>query len=161
MATLSLLAVSVASGRVGYVYMEGTQLRDWAVTTTVCGQSTDLVAFVQELINTLKPDIVVTEKCDDNCKKGNRTRDFIHAMARLASQNYVLDISVPRPRLFPSKHEEAVQMVERHPDLVGYLPNRKRRSFDFEPRNMIVFEALALAEAVIFGPPEQLAAVKG
>ncbi|MEL6465496.1 MAG: hypothetical protein AAFQ58_11055 [Pseudomonadota bacterium] len=161
MATLRVLSLAVSSGRVGYVFLEGTQLLDWAVTTTVSGKATDLVAFVQELINTLKPDVVVTEKCDQNCRKGSRSRQLIASIAELASHNYVLDVAVSRPRVFQSKYEEAESAVGRHPDLIGYLPEKKRQFFEFEPRNMIVFEALALAEEVIFGPPDKLAAAMG
>ena len=161
MSGLRVLAVAVSSGKVGYVFLVGPELQDWAVTTTVSGNTTDLVAFVQELINTLKPDVVVTEKCDEHCRKGKRSRRLIAAIAELASHNYVLDVSLRRPRIFQSKYEEAQSMVKRHPDLIGYLPKRKRRFFDFEPRNMIVFEAVALAEAVNNGPPEKLAAAMG
>ena len=161
MAALRVLSVAVATGKVSYVFLEGTKLLDWAVTTRVSRKSGDLVGYVQELINTLKPDVVVTEKCDDDCKKGLRAKRLIAAITELASHNYVLDVSVPRPRGFQSKYEEAESLVSRHPDLIGYLPQRKRRFYDFEPRNMIVFEALALAEAVIYGPPERLAAAMG
>jgi hypothetical protein len=161
MAALRVLSVAVATGRVGYVFLEGTKLLDRAVTTRVSRKSRDLVGYVQELINTLKPDVVVTEKCDDDCKKGSRARKLIASITELASHNYVLDVSVPRPRDFQSKYEEAESLVSRHPDLIGYLPEKKRRFYDFEPRNMIVFEALALAEAVIYGPPERLAAAMG
>ena len=161
MAALRVLSVAVATGRVGYVFLHGTELNDWAVTTRVSGKSTDLVAFVQELINNLKPDVVVTEKIDKASKKGDPVKRLIASVAELASHNYVLDVSVPRPRRFPSKYEEAKDLVSRHEDLIGYLPKRKRRFFDFEPRTMIVFEALALAEEVIHGPPDRLAAAMG
>ncbi|MEO9514530.1 MAG: hypothetical protein ABJH45_18795 [Paracoccaceae bacterium] len=161
MAALKVLSIAVATGRVGYVFLDGNKLIDWAITTRVSKKSSDLVGFVQELINTLKPDVVVTEKCDGDCKKGSRAKRLIGSISELASHNYVLDVSVPRPREFQSKYEEAESLVARHPDLLGYLPKKKRRFYDFEPRNMIVFEALALAEAVIFGPPEQLAAAMG
>ena len=161
MAALRVLSVAVSTGRVGYTFLEGTKLLDWAVTTTVSGKASDLVGYVQELINTLKPDVVVTEKCDDDCKKGKRSKTLIRSIAELTSHNYVLDVQVPRPRSFPSKYEEAESAVKRHPDLIGYLPERKRRFYEFEPRNMIVFEALALAEEVIHGPPEKLAAAMG
>ena len=161
MAALKVLSVAVSSGRVGYVFLEGTQLLDWAVTTTVSGKASDLVAFVQELINTLKPDVVVTERCDEDCKKGKRSQRLIASIAELASHNYVLDVSVPRPRHFRSKYEEAKSAVKRHPELIGHLPKRKRRFYEFEPRNMMVFEALALAEEVINGPPDRLAAAMG
>ncbi|MEM8548879.1 MAG: hypothetical protein AAGF46_12040 [Pseudomonadota bacterium] len=159
--SLKVLAVAVAYRRVGHVLLDGPQLLDWAVTTSVSGNATDLVAFVQEQINELQPGVVVTEKLDDDCKKGKSVRALIHSVAELASHNYVLDVTVPRPRTFPSKYEEAKDLVSRHPELIGYLPERKRRFYEVEPRNMIVFEALALAEAVISGPPEQLAAAMG
>ena len=161
MAALNILAVAVASGRVGYVFLRGTQVQDWAVTTTVSGKTTDLVAFVQELINTLKPNVIVTERCDEDCRKGPNTRRLIQSIAQLASHNYVLDVAVTRPRPFQSRYEEAADAVTRHPDLIGYLPQQKWRFFETEPRNMVVFDALALAEAIRNGPPDKLAAAMG
>ncbi|WP_317056551.1 hypothetical protein [Roseovarius rhodophyticola] len=161
MAALKVLSVAVSSGRVGYVFLEGTQLLDWAVTTTVSNKATNLVAYVQELINTLQPDVVVTEKCNDDCRKGSHSKKLIASIAELASHNYVLDVQVSRRRVFQSKYEEAEYAAKRHPDLIGHLPKKKRRFFEFEPRNMIVFEALVLAEEVINGPPDKLAAAMG
>ncbi len=161
MATLRILSVAIASGRAGYVFIQGTQLLDWGITVKAVKTGTDLVGFMQELINELQPDVVVTEKCDENCRKGTNTRQHIQSVAELASHNEVLDVSVPRPRTYPSKYEEAEQLVKRYPDLAGYLPAQKRRIFDFEPRGMIIFEALVLAEEVIFGPPETLVAAMG
>lgn len=161
MAALRVLSVAVASGRAGYVFLEGTQLLDWGITVKATKKSTELVAFVQELINSLKPDVVVTEQCDTECRKGKTAKKLIHAISELASHNYVLDVSVPRPRAFDTKYDEAEDVVSRHPDLTGYLPGTRPRFYEFEPRNMILFEAMALAEAVIHGPPERLAAAMG
>ena len=161
MAALRVLSVAVSSGRAGYVFLEGANLLDWGITVKATSKATELVAFVQELINTLQPDVVVTERCDGDCKKGSVVKRLIASVAELASHNYVLDVSVPRPRGFPSKYEEAEFLTTRYPDMTGYLPKRKRRIFDFEPRNMILFEALALACEVIEGPPERLAAAMG
>jgi len=93
--------------------------------------------------------------------KGQRTKALICAIAELASHNPVLDVSVPRPRSFPSKYEEAQALAKGYPELLGYLPKHRRRIFDFEPRSMVLFEALALADAVIKGPPTTLAAAMG
>jgi len=161
MAALKVLAVAVASGRAGYTFLEGTQLRDWGITEKAVKNTSELVAFVQQLINELRPDVVVTEKCNPDCMKGSRTKRLIKSIIELASHNYVLDVSVPRPRRFQSKYEEAEELVSRHQDIVGYLPERKRRFYEFEPRSMILFEALALAEEVIFGPPGRLAKAMG
>lgn len=159
MAALKVLAVAVASSRAGYILMQGTQVIDWGITVKAARNSSDLVGFVQSLINQLKPDVLVTERCDAGSKKGRNTRKLIAAIAAIASQNYLMDVAVPRPRRFPSKYEEATDAVSRHPELIGYLPRQKRRLFDYEPRAMILFEALALAERVITsGPPRPAAA---
>jgi len=161
MAALSVLAIAVASGKVGYVYLSGGRLQDWGIALKATRSSGDLVGHVQELINELRPDVVVTEKRTTGCRKGQRTKDLIRSIAELASHNTVLDVSVPRPRSYPSKYEEAEVLARVYPEVAGYLPKQRRRVFDFEPRSMVLFEALALADAVIKGPPERLAAAMG
>lgn len=143
------------------MYLQGTQLLDWGIAMKAVKTGSDLVGYVQELINEHKPDVVVTEKLTDNCRKGKRSRELIASIAELASHNEVLDVSVERPRTFPSKYEEAHYLAGKYSEVAGYLPKRKRRLFDFEPRGMVIFEAIAMAEAVINGPPEQLAAAMG
>ena len=161
MAALRVLSIAVASGRVGYVCLQGRQLLDWGITIKATESTGNIVAFTQELIATLKPDVLVTEKCGPKCRKGTRTRELIQAIAELASHNELLDVSVERTQRFSSKYEEADELLSRHPDLEGYRPKKKRRIFEFEPRGMILFEALAMAEKVTKGPPEILAAAMG
>ncbi len=161
MAALSVLAVAVATGKVSYVYLSGGRLQDWGIGLKVTKSSNDLVGFVQELINELKPDVVVTEKCGKGCRKGDWARAHIRSIAALASHNPVLDVSVQRPRGFPSKYDEAHALAKAYPGIEGYLPKHRRRIFDFEPRSMVLFEALALADAVIKGPPMRLATAMG
>ncbi|MEM6902643.1 MAG: hypothetical protein AAF556_05335, partial [Pseudomonadota bacterium] len=152
---------AVATGRAGYVCLYGSEVIDWGIIVKATRNSADLVSYVQELISTIKPDVVVTEKLGETCRKGKRSRCLIQAIAELASHNPVLDVAVDRQRSFPSKYEEAVYLVGKHPDLTGYLPSRKRKFYEVEPRRMILFEAVVLAETVINGPPEQLAAAMG
>ena len=161
MAALSILAIAVASGKVGYVFLSGGKLQDWGLAYKTTQSPGDLVGYVQDHINTLRPDVVVTEKLASGCRKGQRTRKLICSIAELASHNSVLDVSVMRPRRFPSKYEEAVALAEAYPEMTGHLPKQRRRIFDYEPRSMTLFEALALADQVIKGPPMQLAAAMG
>ena len=153
MAALSILAIAVASGKAGYVYLSDGKLQDWGITVKAAKNATDLAGFAQNLFNNLKPDVVVTENCAKGSRKGSTSRRLIGAIAHLASQNAVLDVSVLRPRRYPSKYEEAEDLAKKHPETVGYLPSKKRRIFDFEPRSMVLFEALALAEEVRPRPP--------
>jgi len=161
MATLSVLAIAVASGKVGYVFLHDGQLQDWGITVKAAKRDNDLVGFAQGLINGLKPDIVVTEDFAAGCRKGARSRALISSLAELASHNTVLDVSVSRPRTFQSKYEEAEWLATLHPEITGYLPAQKRRIFDFEPRGMVLFEALALAHEVMGGSPTKLAGAMG
>ncbi|WP_299829309.1 hypothetical protein [uncultured Roseobacter sp.] len=160
MAALKVLTVAVAKGRAGYVYMAGGELRDWNISVKAVKSGNQLVEWLQTLINQLQPDVVVTEKITADCRKGGKTKRLIRTLSQLAAHNYVLDVSVERPRDHPCKYTEAAALAERYPELAGWLP-KKRRYFDSEPRNTILFEALALAEAVILGPPERLAAAMG
>src|SRR6056297_3139335 len=98
MAALKVLSVAVASGRAGYVYLVGGQLCDWGITVKAVKDATELAGFLQGLINDLMPDVLATEKCDDYCRKGKRSRTLIRAITETAGHNYVLDVSVPRPR---------------------------------------------------------------
>lgn len=144
-AALKVLAIAVASGRVAYVYLVGDQLKDWRVSEAAARSSTNAAAALQRWINTLRPDVVVTERLDQTTRKGRRSREIIEAMARTASHNYLLDVSVRRIQQFKSKYEEAADLVTRFPALRAWLP-KKRRFYDTEPRNIVLFEALALFE---------------
>lgn len=160
MAALKFLAVAVAKGRVGYVYVAEGELLDWGLSVKAAKSTNNLAAWLQQRITDLKPDVVVTEKDTKNCRKGKRAKRLIATAQELASHNYVLDVSVEKQRHHACKYTEAQVLVERYPELTGWLP-RKRPYFGSEPRNTILFEALALAEQVMFGPPEQLAAAMG
>lgn len=156
-----MLSIAVGTRRVGYVFIGDGQLCDWGITIKSAKSKSDIAVFVQGLISELQPDVVVSEKCDRACRKGNRTRALIGTIAEIASHNTVLDVSIPRPRRYKSKFEEATFLAEKYPEIAGYLPTRKRRFFEFEPRSMMLFEALALAEEAMQGPPTRLVAAMG
>ena len=77
MAALSVLAIAVASGKVGYVFLSGGKLQDWGLAYKTTQSPVALVGYVQELIEQLRPDVVVTEKLTTGCRKGQRTRTLI------------------------------------------------------------------------------------
>lgn len=160
MAALRFLAVAVAKGRVGYVYIADGELLDWGLSVKAVKSSNNLAAWLQRLINDLKPDVVITEKDTVNCRKGKRAKRLSATARELASHNYVLDVSVEKQRDHVCKYTQAQALVVRYPELEGWLP-KKRPYFGSEPRNTILFEALAMAEQVMFGPPDRLAAAMG
>lgn len=161
MAALSILSIAVASGKAGFVLMQDDKLRDWGITVKAAKSGSDLVGFVQNLINQLQPDVIVTEDCRTASRKGRKAKKLIASVSALASHNTVLDVSVARPRAYTSKFEEAQALAMRYPEIAGYLPTHKRRNFDFEPRSMVLFEAIALAKEVSSGSPTRIAKEMG
>jgi hypothetical protein len=67
----------------------------------------------------------------------------------------LLDVAVARECCYANKYVEADALAERYPDIAAWKP-KKRRFFDNEPRNTVLFEALALADEVLLKSNNQL-----
>lgn len=78
-------------------------------------------------------------------------------MSRLSP---VLDVVIGRERAFKNKYEEAAHYAARYPQLTAVQP-KPRCLFDREPRSTVLFEAVALAEAVRRNPTSRLAKAMG
>lgn len=156
MAALRLLAVAAASGRIAYVYLIGNRLMDWRISDRASASETEAAKSAARWIETLRPDVVVTENADAAKKKGLHTKRIIAAIAEVAARADLLDVSVVREQTFPNKYAEAKALAERYPDLKPWLPYR-RLLLDNEHRNTVIFEALALAQVILRGPTPELA----
>ena len=150
MTPLRVLAVAVATGRVGYVFFIDGRLCDWGLSRKASKSAEYAAREMQRWIDRLAPDVVVTEKLDRNSRKGEKSRGLIETLVRVAQNNQLLDVSVRRIRRFKDKYTEAKAFVAEFPDLVPWVP-KKRCIWEPEPRNTIYFEALALAKEVISG----------
>lgn len=144
MAALRILAFAAASGRVGSVLLIGDRLVDWHTSNKAADSGVEAAAYAQALINDLTPDVVVTEELETASHKGKHTLAIIAAIARTAEHNDLLDVSVPHKHRYPNKYAEADALAEQFPELAPWKP-MKRRFYDNEPRNTVLFEALALA----------------
>jgi hypothetical protein len=150
MKRLKVLAIAAATGRIGYVFLIGRKLRDWGLSRKA-SKSAALAADQTKLwIEELNPDVVVTEKIPSTSTKGAKTRYLIEAIQSVASRAHLLDVCVSRPFTFKNKYEEAKHLGERFPEMSIWVP-RPRRIWEPEPRNTILFEALALACVVVEG----------
>lgn len=138
-----VLAVAAATGRIGMVFLIGNRLMDWQISGKAA-KSPDLAArFAASIIHSHHPDVFITEKIDAARNKGDKAKALVAAMAGIAAENALLDIAVERPHDFPNKYAEAAVLIERYPEIAAWQPTR--RFFDNEPRNTVLFEALALA----------------
>ena len=148
MKRLKVLAIAAATGRIGYVFLIGGKLRDWGLSKKASKSPANAAEQTRLWIERLKPDVVVTEKVSATSTKGTKSKHLIEAIARVASQSKLLDVCVARASDFKNKYDEAKQLGERFPEISAWVP-RLRRIWEPEPRNTILFEALALACIVI------------
>ena len=160
MTDLRILAITAATGRVGYVFLANGELKDWRISGLAAQSNSAVSVMAQNWIDRLKPEVVVTEKVEQAVKKGAATKGIIKAIAETAADNCVLDVSVARHHDFANKYEEVEALAQRYPAVKNWLP-QKRRFFDNEPRNTVLFEAPSLAESIDRGPTNQLAAAMG
>jgi hypothetical protein len=145
-----LLAVTAATGRIGMVFFIGTRVMDWQISGKAA-KSPELAArYLASLIASHSPYVIVTEKLTSARSKGDHTKALIAAMADVAADQELLDIAINRPNEFANKYDEADALAERYPELAAWKPKR-RRFFDNEPRNTVLFEALALVDKVLVG----------
>lgn len=157
---LRLLAFAVASGRASYVFFIGGEPKDWKITNRATASAKRLSLWADAAIKRLRPDVVVTEKPEDAKKKGEHTKELVAAIATVAANHELLDVSVPRTQDYANKYEEAAVLGSLYPDLAPWVP-KKRRFFDNEPRNTVLFEAVALALVILRGPMPALARAMG
>lgn len=148
MRRLKVLAIAVATGRIGYVYLIGDRLRDWGLSRKASINPTLAASQTEKWIADLNPDVVVTEKVSKTSTKSFKTRSLIEVIQRVAANANLLDVCVIRSSIFKNKYEEAKHLGERFPEINAWVP-KPRRIWEPEPKNTVLFEALGLAQSVL------------
>jgi hypothetical protein len=148
MTRFRVLAIAVATGRIGYVLMIGDKLLDWGLSRKASKSPKHAEAQAKIWIDQFEPDVVITEKVPKTSTKSNKTRSLIEAIANVAQRAALLDVQVSKIKYFKNKYEEAAHFGDRFPDIALWVP-RMRRLWEPEPRTTVLFEALALACVVI------------
>ena len=150
MRRLKILAIAVATGRIGYVYLIGDTLKDWGLSRKASKSPALAARQTEKWIDEFSPDVVVTEHVPKTSTKSSKTRAIIEAIQSVAAKAQLLDVCVARIQKFKNKYEEAAHLAERFPDITLWVP-KPRRIWEPEPRTTVLFEALALAAVVMEG----------
>lgn len=143
-----VLAIAAGTGRVGYVFLVGKRLRYWHLSYAASYSPANAASYTGLWIAQMRPDVVVMEKRGRSCRKGTEARANLEAIARVTADEHLFDVEVERPRRFPNKYFEAEALAGRYPELRRWLP-KPRQLWAPEPKNITIFEALALALEVI------------
>ena len=153
---LRVVAIAVASGRMGYVFLVDAKLKDWRMVCKAATAPADAARAAQTWITTLNPDVVITEHPDTAKTKGSTAKAVIAAVSHVAANNAALDVAVRRERVYPNKYAAAAALTKLYPELRPWLP-QQRRCWENEPRQTILFEALAMSLQVTRGSVIDLA----
>ena len=154
MTGLKVLAVAAANRRVGYAYFENNDLVYWTISTKAGEKPLDAVAVTQDLVTRFAPAVLVSQQLTPTLTKSKNTREIIAAIARTGKNNDLISIAVPRLRKHKNKYEEAKALAKIFPQVADYLPQPRQLHHSKEPRNTVLFEAIALA-VTLFEDEEQ------
>lgn len=148
---LRVMAIAVASGRVGYVFLIGKTLKLFELSCKASKSPRRATKKVEAWIGYLRPDVIITEKITSASRKGAETHQLIEEITRVADDAPMNNAEVVREQPFCNKYEEAAAYGERFPEIRPWVPKMPPIWLP-EPRNTIYFEALSLALAVIDEP---------
>ncbi|MBO6727338.1 MAG: hypothetical protein JJ911_16895 [Rhizobiaceae bacterium] len=148
-----VLAIAAGTGRIAYVFLVGKKLRYWHVSYAASYSPSDAASHARGWIAQVQPDVLVIQRRGKGYRKGRQASANMEAIAQVAEQQNLIDIEVEKRRRFPNKYSEAEALAKRFPELQRWVP-KARRLWDPEPKNITIFEALALALEVVDPPPE-------
>ncbi|EHK57089.1 hypothetical protein [Allomesorhizobium alhagi] len=140
-----ILAIAAASGKVGFVYFSGGDLHDWGLSAKASRGIDQAFNQAKAWLTYYRPDLLIIEYVDEGTRKGKHTRSLIEAVKGAANELNINCVGVVRRSRFPNKYVEAAALVQEFPQIEPWLP-KPRKIWEPEPRNIIYFEALALAK---------------
>jgi hypothetical protein len=156
MLPIRLMAAAAGTGRVGIVFLIGHELKDWVVSDRAAEGPEAAAVVATDWIKRLAPTVFVTETADGSPRKGETAKSLVAAMAEVARTRGCLMLTERRSLAERTKHDAAAGLAERYPELAQWLP-KPRKIYDAEPWNIVLFEALELAEAALRRPTTGLA----
>jgi hypothetical protein len=115
---------------------------DWRLSIDASRSEAACFAKVDDWLSYYQPDVLILEDIEAS-RKGPNALTLHAAIKRAALENEVRVVEVSREKA-ANKYAEADALAAEFPQIAAWLPN-KRRTWEVEPRNIILFEALALA----------------
>lgn len=150
----NVLAVAAATRRIGHAFfIEGVPYH-WRVSAMAATSPQQAYCYVREYIEYYGPVCVVTERLAQKSRKGAVSRALINAVCQAARDAGIGLLLTDRIQRHANKYIEAEHLADRFPELMPYVPKR-RRLWQSEPRRTILFEAVALGLLVVDAPVEE------
>jgi hypothetical protein len=147
-----ILAIYPNSRGFGFALLEGTELLvDWGVVQTKFDKHRQCLSRIKRFIVQYRPDVLVTEDAQKNLNRGKRIRKLLTAIRQLVLKVDIKFKGVSRAQVQKyfqgprrvTKHQMAVGIAERFPELSSRLPPT-RKPWMSEDSRMAIFDAMAL-----------------
>lgn len=152
-----VLAIDPTSKGFGFAVLEGPDaLIDWGVRHAGADRNRKSLARAEALIGQYRPDVLVVEHTGaKGSRRRPRVRRLVKSLAALARRRHLRSRRIPRrgvKRCFAetvNKHQIAVALTERFPELAPHLPRERtrREAGNSEDERMSYFDAVAFAVA--------------
>ena len=139
-----VMAVAVASGKVGYVVLRGDELVDWKLSRLAAKSPSLMQETLSYWLSLHTPDVVVTEAINPYSRKSGKTLAIMSAAQAVIVNVKIRHKPKHRKRDFANKYDEIEHLAMQFPAIAPWAPER-RKFYDPEPLNTILFEALSLA----------------
>lgn len=136
------MGIAIGSGKIGFGYLVDGELMDWKLSIEGSRSEDAAFALSAKWIGYYQLDALVLED-PEHSRRGPHAKLLHEAVVRAAVAAAVDVILVEREHLAPNKYAEAAVLAQEFPQLAAWLPD-KRKLWEKEPRNIILFEALAL-----------------
>lgn len=144
---LRILALAARSGRIAMVFLVSGELKDWETSRKGAKTPSSAAGVTERWLQKLHPQVVVIEKLSSSSRKSDATKAIIKSMEKTAKCSEMLVVVVEPPREYANKYEEATALAKRYPEIAPWLPEY-RKFYNPEPRVVVLFEALLLADTV-------------
>jgi len=141
----SVLAISIATGRIAYVYLEKGRPVRWGMSRKATKSMQNAARIVQSWVDDCAPDLLISEDPATASHKGIHTRTLLEAIGDLFDLADGLNIRLTRVQSYQNKFEEAKALARVHPELKHLCPLQPQFWMP-EPRSVSYFEALSFVE---------------
>ncbi len=143
-----ILALAARYGRIAFVYIKNGQPKDWALSCKGYKSGVNAASMTGSWIAKYEPDVVILEDPKSIERKGRDTRSRLRSMLRVADRSSAMVAKTRREQMHKNAYVEAKALAEVFPQMADKLP--VRRFYDTEPRSLVLFEAVALAQSAGF-----------
>jgi Holliday junction resolvasome RuvABC endonuclease subunit len=151
---IRVLAIDPSTRGFGFAVLEGpNRLIDWGVKETKKNKNARTLKLIEDLIDRYQPSVIVVEDYEEKgSRRCQRIGELINDISKLAAKRKIRVRSFSRLKVkqafsesgASNKHEIALDIAKRFPELVPRLP-RFRKPWMSEDYRMSIFDAVAFA----------------